>query len=319
VAQHYRSDDASNYLLPSLASGDVRDGTMLDAAGTAVKTTETVAVTDLPLTEYDTGSVNDIAPNPSIPMGSNPFPIATILSADAISAPYFVESGINGETDIVVTFPMRKHGIYNSGTLSNQLDTTVAACAGDLTDAISDGAAVTIPSVLTTGQDYPNDGAGAYCDNAGYASNASPDVEVSLAYYDYEEGEATVTAAEGGFSPVPIDAPTVIALEREVNVVSVNRAAGGNVSVLGTPDANVFDWTLDAGFEAGWVTITMDSGYDYNTNTSIDAMTEYDSGINDAGAGVWTGVPVIGFSAMAGDVGPAQLGETVDLIRSVNR
>jgi hypothetical protein len=324
VAQHYRSDDSSNYLLPSLASGDVRIGTMLDAAGTAVKTTATVGDPLLPLTEYDTGSINDIAPNPSIPMGSNPFPLATVLSADAVSAPYFVESNINGETDIVVTFPMRKHGIYNSGTLTNDLDGTgpLVACAGTLNDAVSDGDPVTIPSVGTTGNDYPNDTAGAggaYCDNAGYGTNASPDVEVGLVYYDYEEGTATVTAAEGGFSPVPIDAPTVIALEREVNVVSVNRAAGGNVSVLGTPAANVFDWTLDAGFEAGWVTITMDAAYDYNTNTSIFALSEYVGGINDAGAGVWTGVPVIGFSAMAGDVGPSQLGETVDLIRSVNR
>ncbi|WP_316365493.1 hypothetical protein [Candidatus Thiodiazotropha sp. CDECU1] len=35
--------------------------------------------------------------------------------------------------------------------------------------------------------------------------------------------------------------------------------------------------------------------------------------------GVWTGVPVIGFSAMAADLGPSQLGEVVELYRSVNR
>jgi hypothetical protein len=311
VPQHYQSDDASNYLLPSLASGNVLDANMLDATGTAVKNVTA------PLVEYDTGSINDIAPNPSIPMGSNPLPIALILSADAVSAPYFVESGINGETDIVLTFPLRKHGIYNSGTLTNQLDATAVACAGDLTDAISDGDTVTVPTVNTAGNDYPNDGAGNYCDNAGYSANATPDVEVGLTYYDYEEQVATVVAGSSDFSPVPIDAPTIVALEREVNVVSVNRATGGNQSVLGTPAANVFDWNLDAGFEAGWVTITAGSQYNYQTNTSINAMTEFVGGI--AAAGSWTGVPVIGFSAMAGDVGPAQLGETVDLIRSVNR
>ncbi|MCU7917774.1 MAG: hypothetical protein KZQ95_05385 [Candidatus Thiodiazotropha sp. (ex Epidulcina cf. delphinae)] len=316
VPQHYRSNDSSNYLLPSLASGDVQTANMLNATAGGVKT---IAA---PLAEYDTGALNDIAPNPSIPMGSNPFPMAIILSADAVSAPYFVEAGINGETDIVMTFPLRKHGVYNSGTLTNDLDGVgpLVACAGTLNDAISDGAAVPVPTVGTTGNDYPNDGGGAYCANAGYAANASPDVQVGLTYYDYEEGTAAVVAGSDDFSPVPINAPTVIALEREVNVVSVNRAAGGNVSVLGTPAANVFDWNLDAGFEAGWVTITPTSAiYDYNTNASIAAMTEFVGGFDAAGAGVWTGVPVIGFSAMAGDVGPAQLGETVDLIRSVNR
>jgi hypothetical protein len=315
-AQHYRSDDQSNYLLPSLASGDVQLASMLDATGTAVKSVTA------PLVEYDTGSVNDIAPNPSIPMGSNPLPMAVILSADAVSAPYFVESNINGETDIVMTFPLRKHGIYNSGTLTNDLDGAagpLVACVGTLNDAVSDGATVTIPVVNTPGNDYPNDGGGNICENAGYSTNASPDVEVGLNYYDYEEQQAAVVAGTPGFSPVPIDAPTIIALEREVNVISVNRNAGGNLSVLGTPAANVFNWNLDAGFEAGWVTISAGAQYDYNTNTSIIAMTEFVGGIDAAGAGVWTGVPVIGFSAMAADVGPAQLGETVDLIRSVNR
>ncbi|MES9924826.1 MAG: hypothetical protein ABW152_12080 [Candidatus Thiodiazotropha endolucinida] len=312
VPQHYRSDDQSNYLLPSLSSGDVQVANMLNATGTAVKTITA------PLVEYDTGSINDIAPNPSIPMGSNPLPMALILSADAVSAPYFVEAGINGETDIVMTFPLRKHGIFNSGTLTNDLDGAgpLVACVGTLNDVVSDGADVAIPTLGTTGRDYPNDGAGAHCDNAGYAANATPDVEVGLTYYDYEEQTATVVAGTPAFSPVPINAPTIVALEREVNVISVNRAAGGNQSVLGTPAANVFNWNLDSGFEAGWVTISAAAQYDYNTNPSIIAMTEVVGGV---GGGSWTGVPVIGFSAMAGDVGPAQLGETVDLIRSVNR
>ncbi|MET0027154.1 MAG: hypothetical protein ABW101_05915 [Candidatus Thiodiazotropha sp.] len=315
VAQHYRSNDASNYLLPSLASGDVVVANMLDATGAAVKTTGAVS-----LTEYDTGSVNDISPNPSIPMGSNPFPMAVVLSADAISAPYFVEAGIAGETDIVVSFPMRKHGIYNGAALTNQVDPLVAACAGTLNDGINDGGPVTLPNLGTTAQDYPNDvgaAGGNICTNAGFVAG-SPDVQVSLNYYDYEEQTATVAPGSDDFSPVPIDAPTVIALQREVNVVSVNRSGGGNLSVLGTPAANVFDWTLDAGFEAGWVTIGM-GGYDYNTDAEIALLSEQVGGINAAGPGVFTGVPVIGFSAMAADVGPAQIGETVDLIRSVNR
>ncbi|MCU7838364.1 MAG: hypothetical protein KZQ94_03165 [Candidatus Thiodiazotropha sp. (ex Troendleina suluensis)] len=313
VAQHYRSNDASNYLLPSLASGDNQVASMLDATGLGAKTILA------PLTEFDTGAVNDIAPNPSIPMGSNPFPMAAILSADAVSAPYFVEANISGETDIVVTYPMRKHGIYNSGTLTLDLDGAagpLAACDGTLDDGVSDGTTVPLPTLATPANDYPTT-LGAMCLNAGFIDNATPDVEVGLTYYDYEEQTATVLPGSDDFSPVPVNAPTVVALEREVNVVSVNRNAGGNQSVLGTPAANVFNWTLDAGFEAGWVTISTNPAvYDYDTNPSIVELIEAVGGI---GAANWTGVPVIGFSAMAGDVGPAQLGETVDLIRSVNR
>ncbi|MEW8549880.1 MAG: hypothetical protein AB2533_05430 [Candidatus Thiodiazotropha endolucinida] len=316
VAQHYQSDDQSNYLLPSLASGDVVVANMLDNTGAGVKTTG-----PLPLVELDTGAINDIAPNPSIPMGSNPLPMAIVLSADAISAPYFVEAGINGETDIVATFPMRKHGIYNGSILTLDLDGAgpLAPCAGTLNDGIDDGATVPLTTLGTPANDYPETapGSGIHCTNAGYEAS-TPDVEVGLVYYDYEEQVAQVVAGSSDFSPVPINAPTIVALEREVNVVSVNRSAGGNQSVLGTPAANVFNWNLDPGFEAGWVTISAAAAYDYTSHPSIVAMVEAVGGVPGA-AGVWTGVPVIGFSAMAGDVGPAQLGETVDLIRSVNR
>ncbi|MFI0413193.1 MAG: hypothetical protein ACH255_03550 [Candidatus Thiodiazotropha sp.] len=316
VAQHYRSDDQSNYLLPSLASGDVVVANMLNNTGTGVKTTGA-----LPLVELDTGAINDIAPNPSIPMGSNPLPMAIVLSADAISAPYFVEAGINGETDIVATFPMRKHGIYNGSVLTLDLDGAgpEAPCFGTLNDGIDDGATVALTTLGTPANDYPETalGSGIHCTNAGYEAS-TPDVEVGLVYYDYEEQVAQVVAGSSDFSPVPINAPTIVALEREVNVVSVNRSAGGNQSVLGTPAANVFNWNLDPGFEAGWVTISAAAQYDYTSHPSIIAMVEAVGGVPGA-AGVWTGVPVIGFSAMAGDVGPAQLGETVDLIRSVNR
>ncbi|MEW8628314.1 MAG: hypothetical protein AB2551_21405 [Candidatus Thiodiazotropha sp.] len=312
VPQHYRSNDAANYLLPSLASGDVQTAEMLNADASAVKATGALS-----LTEFDTGAVNDITPNPSIPMGSNPFPIAVALSADAVAAPYFTEANINGGTDIVATFPMRKHGIYNGQILTLDLDGAgpLVACDGTLDDGLDDGATVAVPNVGTV-NDYPATGA-AYCDNAGFTSS-TPDVQVTLNYYDYEEQTAAVAPGSDDFSPVPIDAPTVIALEREVNVINVQRSDATSASVLGTPAANVFNWTLDAGFEAGWVQIGM-PGYNYTTDLRIQALSEAGPGVGIGAAGSWTGVPVIGFSAMAADVGPAQIGETVDLIRSVNR
>ncbi|MES9826376.1 MAG: hypothetical protein ABW127_18295 [Candidatus Thiodiazotropha endolucinida] len=316
VAQHYRPDDPVNTQLPSLASGDVRRANMLSADGNTVKSI------DLPLAEYDTGSVYDIAPNPSIPMGSNPLPIALVLSVDAVSAPYFVKSGVNGETDIVLTFPMRKHGIYNSNYPSNDRDRggPLEACVGTLNDGINDGGTVTLVSLGVQVNDYPYDDTGALCTNAGYVRySAVPDVKTGLLYYDYEEAAAVYPLPYfPDFPLLPPDREDFFVLERAVNVVSVNRAIGGNQSVLGTPTANVLDWNLDNVFEAGWVTISAAAQYDYETNPSIIAMTEIIGGI-DADYGVWTGVPVIGFSAMAADLGPSQLGEVVELYRSVNR
>jgi hypothetical protein len=320
VAQHYRPDDQVNSQLPSLASGDVQRANMLSADGNTVK------YIDVPLTEYDTGAVYDIAPNPSIPMGSNPLPIALVLSADAVSAPYFVEDGVNGETDIVLSFPMRKHGIWNSGTLTNDLDLSngsLEACTGTFNDGFDDGETVTLESLGVQVNDYPHDDDGAHCANAGYAANSEADIEVGFFYYDYEEMAAEYVSETCNCGVTPIDfMGEDVLLQRVVNVVSVNRSTGGNQSVLGTPAANVFDWILESGFEAGWVTIAANShyndNYDFATKSSIVAMTEITGGIG-AESDIWTGMPVIGFSAMAADLGPSQLGEVVELYRSVNR
>ena len=101
-------------------------------------------------------------------------------------------------------------------------------------------------------------------------------------------------------------------------MIKAHRNDDTSASVLGTPISNIFYWQLDEGFEAGWVQIAM-SGYDYNTDQRIARLTEAVGGINADGADYWTGVPVIGFAVMAADVGPAQVGEIVDLIRFVNR
>ncbi|MCU7886486.1 MAG: hypothetical protein KZQ82_20040, partial [Candidatus Thiodiazotropha sp. (ex Lucinoma annulata)] len=317
VAQHYLPDDLVHYRLPSLASGDIQEAYIPNALGDGMKGGDT-----MPLTEYDTGALHDISPLPSVPMGSNPLPIALVLSADEVSAPYFIESGINGETDIVMTFPMRKHGIWNSGVVTNDMDNRgpLEACVGALNDGINDGDIVTLEALGAQVNDYPSDGAGALCTNAGYVAKVSEDIQVLFSYYSYEEQAAEFRSAEPpDIGVTPLGPWYEVFLDRAASVVSVNRAAGGSQSVLGTPAANVFDLNLDAGFEAGWVTIiTADTLYDYEVNPSIVALTEINGGIG-AAFGVWTGVPVIGFSAMAADVGPAQLGETVELIRKVSR
>ncbi|MEW8544420.1 MAG: hypothetical protein AB2559_20810 [Candidatus Thiodiazotropha endolucinida] len=318
VAQHYRPDDLVNSQLPSLASGDVRRANMLSADGNTVKSI------DLPLAEYDTGSVYDIAPNPSIPMGSNPLPIALVLSADTVSVPYYAKSDDNGGTDIVLTFPMRKHGIYNSGYLTNDKDGRFGpeeACAGTINDGINDGATVTLEALGAQVHDYPHDTSGALCTNVGYLTNATGnDIEIDLIANDYEEQTVVYRLVTDDFGFL-IEDYDFRYLYRVVNVASVNHTPDSNRHLFGTPATNVFDWNLEAGFEAGWVTISSPyffQQYDYARNVGIYAMTEIIGSIN-AEYGVWTGIPVIGFSAMAADLGPSQLGEVVELYRGVNR
>ncbi|MEW8292864.1 MAG: hypothetical protein AB2672_20315 [Candidatus Thiodiazotropha endolucinida] len=317
VAQHYLPDDSVNYRLPSLASGDIREAYITNALGDDMKGDT------LPLTEYDTGALHDISPLPSVPMGSNPLPIAMVLSADTVSGPYFIDESVFGETDIVLTFPMRKHGIYNGGTLTNQLDPNETACVGALDDGVNDGQEVILTSLGAVVQDYPHTGAGETCTNVGFEPDQDSDGDISsrLVYYDYEEQTARICFAGCNFSPTPVGfAITHYVMNRSVNVNRIVPDIGNTTPLLGTPSANVFTLTLDPGFMAGWMTFFIDSNdYIYESNPSMSFLSEPVGGLGSGVSNSWSGVPVIGFSAMAADVGPAQLGETVELIRSVNR
>jgi hypothetical protein len=314
VPQHYLPNDPVHYRLPSLASGDVREAYITNALGDDMKGDT------MPLTEYDTGALQDISPLPSVPMGSNPLPVSVILSATKIATPFFVEQGVNGETSLIMTFPMRKHGVFNGGTLSNQMDPNDAACVGTLQDGNSDGRAVSLPSLETAVQDYPHDGTGSICTNAGYLSNESTDIQLAMQFTGYEEQEGVVLTGlpepELSFPEPPITY-YFFTLSRSVNVMEVNRSGGGNMGVFFTPAENVTEWSIVNDFEAGWMNFQVH--YFYATNGGISELTEPDGGLGPGVNNTWSGVPVIGFSAMVADVGTAQLGETVELIRETNR
>ncbi|MEW8231154.1 MAG: hypothetical protein AB2745_12565 [Candidatus Thiodiazotropha endolucinida] len=320
VAQHYLPDDPVHYRLPSLASGDIREAYITNALGDGMKGDT------LPLTEYDTGALHEIVPLVSVPMGSNPLPIATVLSADMVSAPYYIEESIFGETDIVLTFPMRKHGIFNGGTLTNRLDENTAACVGTLRDGLSDGDAVTLPVLGVVVQDYPHDDNGNICTNAGYIENENPDVTMRLVYYDYEDqaNPVTYTHESGGPAgfPFPFVSSEVIALTKVVNIVTIYPMSGRGTRVFDTSLVKMpVLLSVDYGFESGWVAFdmfNMSSSYSYDSNLSLLALTEPFNGLGSAVNG-WSGVPVIGFAAMGAEVGPGQLGEVVELIRETNR
>lgn len=252
-------------------------------------------------------------------MGSNPLPIAMLLSSSAISAPYFVDESVNGMTDIALTFPMKKHGIYNGRSLTNQLYSGVPACEGTLDDGVDDGREVTLLGVLV--QDYPHDGMGNLCSSAGFdmtvTENFVSNIISTIAYYDYKSRARSMWDVSADFGAIPMTAKW-FDFERSVNVKGVNRYSdpflgARNVSNQGTA------FILDNGFPAGWLTVTFFDSYNYETNSDISLLTESIGGLGPDVNQTWIGVPVIGFSAMASDVQSNQVGEVVELIRSVER
>lgn len=107
-AQHYLSDDPNNFLLPSLASGNVTSSSMM--------VRNPMGEGEMVVTEWNTQpdacleDKDDLTPR----CGTNPYPIAHVLLAPHIMNEYFVDptDGYDGHTDWVVTFPMKKHGIH---------------------------------------------------------------------------------------------------------------------------------------------------------------------------------------------------------------
>jgi hypothetical protein len=250
-----------------------------------------------------------------------------VLSADTVSGPYFIEEGVSGETGVVLTFPMRKHGIYNEGTVINQLDSSDTACVGELNDGVNDGREVTLSSFDAVVQDYPHDGAGNHCTNAGFEIHQSDDrdINTNIVYYDYEEAVASLGYQEGSWGITPIDTPHRLFLERSINSITILRQSGGSSALFGSSlYEDGLAETFDGGFEAGWMTFIFHSYgwsniYQYESNSGMAALTEPVGGLGSDVNNSWSGVPVIGFSAMAADVASGQIGETIELTRKTNR
>ncbi len=312
VPQHYRSNDAVHFLLPSLASGNIQTSSITDATGLARTNTA------WPLTYFDTGATTDQAPNPSLAAGANPLPMAHVLTSNALGGPYFIDGGINGSTDWVVNFPMRKHGIYNGATLTADADGAAgpkAACVPGTVNVSNNTATDSVDL-------HPSDGAGNNCTNWEFKGNSLNDVVVGISYFDNEEANQTVSASDG-FSPVFPGAPDKVILDREVNVISFLSGTSQPSSVLGSPNQKALSVT--GGFNAGWARMSFGDGsvgYNYSTNGSIEALVDPDnvSGVDVmGGAFSFNGVPNVGFAALEADIGPASVGETIDFVRFTDR
>ncbi len=111
--QHYLSDDIRFYLLPSLASGSgpgsMTANFLLDD-GSAQNNSWTY-------TNFDWGWVNGATfDGADVPSGVNPMPISNVLAATEVNNEYFINPDFMAATDWVITFPMKKYGVYTEST-----------------------------------------------------------------------------------------------------------------------------------------------------------------------------------------------------------
>ena len=305
VPQHYRSDDTTNYLLPSLASGDVQvadvpTDTGVPVAG-CVAFNKLMTPVAFGLTFADWGSFDtDLAPNASIASGQNPFPMAYALSANSVINQFLVDPAFSASTDWVITNPMKKHGIWADKILVSDTDTT---------DAVVFPASIGLVAYSATG-------------NSTYTAVANftgGDIQYTMTDYDREEQIFVPTPGSPGFSPVFGTTTPIFRLPNEVNILAFLNEFGTNQPVLGTDPANILTHTLQGGIVSGWAQMNFDARYNYVAETVAPAFPaagptagvygEYASAV-PAGLPTITGVPAMGFAAIAASVGGDTVGET---------
>ncbi|XSG84294.1 MAG: hypothetical protein ACPW60_11215 [Methylohalobius sp. ZOD2] len=271
--QHFRPDDATNFLLPSLASGDVTSTLVVDpSTDSALSITDWPAAVDATLNDGDTNTPAS---------GTNPFPVAHVLQASAIVNDFFIDPVYDGRTDWVVTFPMRKHGIFNGQYTED--------CDGE-----GGGSTSTTPGTEGTNTCF---------------ENRAADVAISARPFDREEQEP----APGGFGVSPVIGTPDTILPREVNILTFNGD-----SVLGSDKA--VSVQLGADFVDGWMMMTFNSKYCFTESQLSDGTADFGvSDGTEGGTGLTAqhngqcGVPAIGFAALQGNnpVG-SSFGETID-------
>ncbi|MEA3274835.1 MAG: hypothetical protein U9Q81_05995 [Pseudomonadota bacterium] len=191
--QHFAPDDLKYFELPSLASCDEDDSIRLVNGNVEFYDFSPQGLS------WDAGLNDTIKSTPRT--GNNPGPVAHVLTQQVVENDYFVDPTFDGATDWVITFPMRKLGLYDGQFTAN--------CDGD----------VFTPAVFDMDQDV---------------CFLGPDrhVQYSILAWDREERRAPLIP---DVSPVVGDIPV---LPREVNVLTF---VSGASSVLGSPHAATFD------------------------------------------------------------------------------
>ena len=271
-AQYYLPNDGAFFLFPSLASGNVQQSNVVSNDMKNIITEDWgLVVADFGPSDPNAELVNDAA-GPS--SGINPFPVSHALAATSVSNEYFIDPTFNGATDWVITYPMKKHGIFNGGIY-------VADSAGDGSN---------VPGfIVDTGHD-----------DVLYSSGT---------FFDREE-QIPSTPDTSDFSPVVVAATGDLQLEREVNILTFASEGNDTNPVLGSTNNDTF--TLDAGFVSGWATLSLKTPADYDLDQT-DGRWDLWTGAAAATATGVTGVPTMGFAAIRGNIGDAtkNVGETL--------
>jgi hypothetical protein len=297
MPQHWRPGDHEVSLLPSLASGDVNTSVAINPTdGTPVVSGAWGYTVDATRNDGD----------PETPAsGTNPWPVAATLMATGIVNDYFIDPTYEGATDWVITFPMRKHGVYN-GQFTND-------CAGD-GDTTAGQVEVTTSS--TEGQDTCFLNSGFHVQHVFTPSNR----------------EGLLPRRPDEFVGVPISVIQNNPLPRGVNVLQL-----GTSGVLGSDNAadSEFVSSIAETGVAGWISLYFGNPSivygssndprlytDHLSGNSASFIAEDVSGTSSV-AGIATvapvtalGVPVTGFAVQRGSApsipAGANFGETVN-------
>jgi hypothetical protein len=230
--------------------------------------------------------------------GTNPWPLAHSLMAYAIANDFFIDPTYEGATDWVVTFPMRKHGIYN-GQFSND-------CSGD-------GAVTAAEAQPTTAETEGTDTCFLDHDQHIVSTSIAYDREV---YYPYDPTGFDVWID-------PFDTSHLLRLTRAVNVLQLGSsgvfdsgnpaypvtslslvgkagwmtlAFGGGATFYGTGDASLYT-SFGQGNTASFIATDVSGAPDAIDNVPPGGVQEGYGGAIEA-----TGVPVIGFSVQRGTI-----------------
>jgi len=278
VSQHYRSDDPMHFLQPSLASGDV-SSVMIpvpDQDGAVIMSGIDTTV-DATLNDGDDNTPWS---------GNNPLPMAMVLQATSVANSYFVNPDFDGATEWVLTFPMKKHGIFNGQYSNGALLFDSATGDYSCSDKDQDGNAVGAPVTSST--------PGTEGTNVCFAGR-DKDAVISVTVYDREEG--TITPESPGFTVSPVinpESPQII-LKREVNVVSFSETGS---SILGATE--VTNLSPGPEFKAGWANIKFDGKYCLTNAQLTSSSNPPDVNFLSTDYAGFCGIPVVGFGAMQG-------------------
>lgn len=300
-AHHTRPDDTKNFDLPSLASGSVTTSEIMVKKDNG---TVDMVVTEWEKYHHPNGTIGDaclLDNDPKTPAcGDNPYPVAHALLASNLMNEYFLDptDGYDGHTDWVVTFPMRKLGVFNQDGITQLTKTEVTNSSGYPT-----GDYVCVDKL---GNEYPMEDVNPDCKLYG-------DIQVAFGeeIFDREEGRVK----DANFSPYSAY-PRV--LEREVNVLTFisndpsyddsrtvlssdhTLPAGKAHADLGGLDAD--DFVVTDAFVSGWARMRFPAWYNMaDWVDGINAYGEYPDNYDESSF-IYKGVPAAGFAAIEGNV-----------------